>query len=184
MAKASKKKVVSGRSAQKATALPASRPKGAGHAKAMTRGAKLATVSNGPRLLAGGNPQIAKGDGAGPVRAFIDAMPGWKRDVGRRLDALVVEIVPDVKKAVRWNSPFFGVEKEDGSIGWIMSLHCITRYVKVAFFDGTRLEPMPAEESKKEGIRYCHIFEDVGLDEMQMRSWIMQAARLPGMSWF
>ncbi len=176
---------------KKAGSMKKSSPRSTGSTRIATKRGKSTGTrtsstnsSNGPRLLSGGNPQIAKGDGAGPVRAYIEAMPGWKRGVGRTLDALVVELVPGVKKAVRWNSPFYGVEQKDGTIGWFMSLHCITRYVKVAFFDGTRLKPMPTEESKKEGIRYCHIFEDVGLDETQMRSWITQAARLPGMSWF
>lgn len=148
-----------------------------------TRMTGIRTGEKHPRLLSGGNPQIAKADGAGPVRAYIEAMPGWKRDIGRRLDVMIVDLVPGVKRAVRWNSPFYGVEQPDGSVGWFMSLHCITRYVKVAFFDGTSLKPMPPEESKNAGIRYVHIFED-GMDEATMRTWINQASRLPGLDLF
>jgi hypothetical protein len=129
-----------------------------------------------PKLLAGGNPQIAKGDGDAPVQAYIAAMPGWKRDVGRRLDALVVLSVPGVRKAVRWNSPFYGV---DGR-GWFLSVHCFTRYVKVAFFRGASLRPVPPGASKQKEVRYLDIHEDEALDEAQIASWIRQAAALPG----
>ncbi len=138
------------------------------------------TKGDGPRLLAGGNPQIAKGDGDAPVRAYIEAMPGWKRDVGRRLDALIVRNVPGVRKAVRWNSPFYGVEGR----GWFLSVHCLTRYVKVAFFRGTSLRPVPPVESKNEGTRYFHIHEGDRLDEALLASWIRQASELQGTDCF
>ena len=130
----------------------------------------------GPKLLAGGNPQIAKGDGDAPVQAYLAAMPGWKRDVGVRLDALVVSTVPDVKKAVRWNSPFYGTEGE----GWFLGFHCLTKYVKVTFFDGASLEPPPPIEAKDPKVRYVHIHEDDEFDEAQFTTWIEQASRLPG----
>jgi hypothetical protein len=129
-----------------------------------------------PTLLAGGNPQIAKGDGDAPVQAYIAAMPGWKRDVGRRLDALIVRTVPDVRKAVKWNSPFYGIEGQ----GWFLSLHCFTKYVKVAFFNGTSLRPLPPGESSQEDVRYLDIHEDDRLDEAQLAGWVKQASQLPG----
>ena len=127
-------------------------------------------------LLAGGNPQIAKGDGDAPVQAYIAAMPGWKREIGRRLDALITRSVPDVRKAVKWNSPFYGIDGQ----GWFLSFHVFTRYVKVAFFSGTALTPMPPGKSKNEGTRYLDIAEDDELDEAELASWIKQAASLPG----
>ena len=130
-----------------------------------------------PTLLSGGNPQIAKGDGDGPVQAYIAAMPGWKRDVGRYLDALVVRTVPGVRKAVKWNSPFYGVEDQGG---WFLSFHCFTKYVKVAFFRGTSLSPLPPVESKQKEVRYLHIHEDDQLDESQFAAWVKQASQLPG----
>ena len=129
-----------------------------------------------PRLLSGGNPQIPKGDGDAPVQAYLAAMPGWKRDVGTWLDALIVRTVPDVQKAVRWNSPFYGVEGQ----GWFLSFHCFTKYVKVTFFRGTSLHPLPPGESKTEETRYLDIHEDERLDEALVASWIRQAAELPG----
>ncbi len=129
-----------------------------------------------PVLLSGGNPQIAMGDGDAPVQAYIRAMPGWKRDVGRRLDALIVRAVPKVKKAVKWNSPFYGVEGK----GFFLSLHCYTKCVKVAFFRGASLSPPPPGESKQEGVRYLDIHEDDELDEAQLASWVKQAAKVPG----
>ncbi|MEX0701587.1 MAG: DUF1801 domain-containing protein [Planctomycetales bacterium] len=128
------------------------------------------------KLLSGGNPQIAKADGDAPVQAYIAAMPGWKRDVGRRLDALIGRNAPNVRKAVRWNSPFYGIEGQ----GWFLGFHCITKYVKVAFFRGTTLRPVPPVESKNEGTRYLHIHEDDQLDEELVASWIRQASELPG----
>jgi hypothetical protein len=129
-----------------------------------------------PKLLSGGNPQIPKGDGDAPVRAYIEAMPGWKRDVGRALDALVEQMVPNVRKAVRWNSPFYGVEGQ----GWFLSFHCFTKYVKVTFLNGASLHPLPPVESKHQTVRYLHIHEDDRIDEELVASWIRQAAELPG----
>src|SRR5689334_13884876 len=131
-----------------------------------------------PKLLSGGNPQIPKGDGDGPVQAYIAAMPGWKRDVGRRLDELIVRTVPDVRKAVRWNSPFYGVEGQ----GWFLNVHCFTRYVKVAFFSGASLRPLPPGASKQGGVRYLDIHEGEAVDEAQLVDWVEQASRLPGWS--
>jgi hypothetical protein len=137
---------------------------------------KSATRKSGVVLLSGGNPQIAKGDGEAPVKAYIAAMPGWKRDVGKRLDALVVRNVPEVRKAVKWNSPFYGVEGQ----GWFLSFHVYTRYVKVAFFRGTSLRPLPPGPSKVKGTRYVDIHQADELDEAQMAAWVKQAAALPG----
>ena len=127
-------------------------------------------------LLSGGNPQIAKGDGDAPVQAYIAAMPGWKRDVGRRLDALIVRSVPHVRKAVKWNSPFYGIEGQ----GWFLSFHVFARYIKVAFFKGSSLHPLPPGESKQKQVRYLDIHEDDQLDEKQLASWLKQAAAIPG----
>jgi hypothetical protein len=129
-----------------------------------------------PTLLAGGNPRIAKADGDAPVQAYIAAMPGWKRDVGRRLDALIVRTVPGVRKAVKWNSPLYGVEGQ----GWFLGIHCFTNYVKVAFFRGTSLRPIPPGESKSKDTRYLDIAEDDQLDEAQLAAWVKQASQLPG----
>ena len=129
-----------------------------------------------PALLAGGNPQIAKADGDAPVRAYIAAMPGWKRDVGRRLDTLIVRTVPGVRKAVKWNSPFYGVEGQ----GWLLNFHCFTKSVKVAFFRGTSLRPVPPGASKHKDVRYLDIREDDQLDEAQFAAWVKQASQLPG----
>ncbi len=134
------------------------------------------TTAKGVKLLSGGNPQIAKGDGDGPVRAYIAAMPGWKREVGRRLDALVEQNVPEVRRAVRWNTPFYGVEGR----GWFMAYHCITKYVKVTFFRGTSLRPEPPVGSKHPEVRYFHIYEGEAIDEGLVGGWIRQAAALPG----
>jgi len=129
-----------------------------------------------PVLLAGGNPQIAKADGDASVQAYIAAMPGWKRDVGRRLDALIVRTVPNVCKAVKWNSPFYGIEKQ----GWFLSFHCFTKYVKVTFFCGNSLRPIPPGHSKQKEVRYLDIHEDDHLDEAQLTSWVKQGSQLPG----
>jgi hypothetical protein len=129
-----------------------------------------------PALLAGGNPQIAKGDGDAPVQAYIAAMPGWKGDVGRRLDAIIVRTVPGVRKAVRWNTPFYGGEGQ----GWFLGFHCLTKYVKVAFFRGTSLRPVPPGESKSRDRRYLNIHEKDQLDEAQLAAWVKQASQLPG----
>jgi hypothetical protein len=134
-------------------------------------------VAAKPVLLSGGNPQIAKGYGDAPVQAYIAAMPGWKRDVGRRLDALIVRTVPGVRKAVKWNSPFYGVEDEGQ--GWFLSFHCFTKYIKVTFFRGTSLRPVPPGPSKHKDVRYLDIHEDE-LDEAQFAAWVKQANQLPG----
>ena len=129
-----------------------------------------------PRLLSGGNPQIAMADGDAPVQAYIANMPGWKSDVGKRLDALIVRSVPNVRKAVKWNSPFYGIEGQ----GWFLGLHTFTRYVKVAFFRGASLRPLPPGASKSKDTRYIDIHEGDDLDEAQIASWVKQAAALPG----
>lgn len=126
-------------------------------------------------LLAGGNPQIAKADGDAPVQTYIAAMPGWKRDVGQRLDALIVRTVPAVQKAVKWNSPFYGVAGQ----GWFLSFHVFTHYVKVTFFRGASLRPLPPGASKQPDVRYLDIREGE-IDEAQMTTWVRQAAALPG----
>ena len=136
---------------------------------------KAATKKKATRL-SGGNPQIAKAEGAAPVRAYIAAIPGWKRDVARRLDALIARTVPGVRKAVKWNSPFYGVEGQ----GWFLNFHCFTKYIKVTFFRGTSLRPVPPGESKHKEVRYLDIHEDDKLDEAQIAKWIRQAAALPG----
>lgn len=129
-----------------------------------------------PRLLSGGNPQIPKGEGDAPVQAYIAAMPGWKRDVGRRLDALVTRTVRGVRKAVKWNSPFYGA----GDEGWFLSLHCYDRYVKVAFFRGASLSPLPPGASKQKDVRYLDLHEGDVPDDARLAAWIRQASRLPG----
>jgi len=127
-------------------------------------------------LLSGGNPQVAMADGDAPVQAYIAAMPGWKRDVGRQLDRLIVKAVPGVCKAVKWNSPLYGVEGR----GWFLGYHCLTKYVKVAFFRGADLAPMPPGTSKQKNMRYLDIYEDTALDENLLTDWIRQASKLPG----
>jgi hypothetical protein len=129
-----------------------------------------------PALLPGGNPQIAKAYGDAPVQAYIAAMPGWKSDVGRRLDALIERAVPGVYKAVKWNSPLYGVEGE----GWFLGLRCFTRYVKVAFFRGKSLDPVPPGGSRQKEVRYLDIHEGEEIDEARFASWVKQASRLPG----
>jgi hypothetical protein len=128
-----------------------------------------------PKLLSGGNPQIAKGYGDAPIEAYIAAMPGWKSEVGRRLDALITHAVPGVRKAVKWNSPFYGVENE----GWFLSFHCFAKYIKVAFFRGASLRPVPPGKSKQKDVRYLDIYEGQ-LDEAQLADWVRQASQLPG----
>ncbi len=152
---------------------------------------KAAVAQNGPlakkakpgaseakpvKLLSGGNPQIAKADGDVPVQAYIAAMPGWKHDVGQWIDTLIVRNVPDVRKAVRWNTPFYGIDGKSFFLGF----HCLTKYVKVAFFRGTSLKPVPPDESKQKEVRYVDIHEGDQLDEAQMVMWVKQAAALPG----
>ncbi|MHC2250338.1 DUF1801 domain-containing protein [Bradyrhizobium embrapense] len=148
-------------------------------AKGAKKSAKRKTAKRGaakPRLLAGGNPQIAKGYGDAPVQAYIAAMPGWKRDVGHRLDALIVRTIPGVHKAVKWNSPLYGMDGE----GWFLGIHVFTRYVKVAFFRGASLCPMPPGESKQQHMRYLDIHENDEIDEARFTAWVKQASRLPG----
>jgi len=129
-----------------------------------------------PALLSGGNPQIARGDGEAAVLAYVAAMPGWKREVGEQLDALVTRVVPGVRKAVRWNSPFYGVEGQ----GWFLSFHCFTKYVKVTFLNGASLNPPPPIASKHAAVRYAHVSEGETLDEVSFVRWIEQAAKIPG----
>lgn len=129
-----------------------------------------------PRLLSGGNPQIPKGEGDAPVQAYIAAMPGWKKEVGRRLDSIVAENVPGVRKAVKWNSPFYGAPDREG---WFLSVHVFTRYVKVTFFRGTSLDPVPAGKSRHSEVRYLDIHEG-RFDEAQFADWVRQASKLPG----
>ncbi|MEH1124195.1 DUF1801 domain-containing protein [Micromonospora sp. CPCC 206061] len=128
-----------------------------------------------PKLLSGGNPQIPKAEGNGPVQDYIAAMPGWKRDVGQRLDDLIVRTVSDVRKAVKWNQPFYGKDE-----GWFLSFRCYTNYVQLQFLRGTSLDPMPPKPSKHDEVRYLDIHENDELDEHQIRSWIKQASKLPG----
>src|SRR5947208_2515635 len=142
---------------------------------AATRDNRAAAAAK-PTLLAGGNPQIAKADGEAPVEAYIAAMPGWKRDVGRCLDALIVRNVPNLRKAVRWNSPMYGIEGQ----GWFLGFHTFTHYVKVAFFRGASLCPVPPGASKGKDRRYIDIHEGDELDEAQMAKWVKQAIALPG----
>jgi hypothetical protein len=129
-----------------------------------------------PILLSGGNPQIAKGYGNAPVQAYIAAMPGWKRDIGRRLDALIVRAVPGVHKAVKWNTPLYGIPDQ----GWFLGIHVFSKYVKVTFFRGTSLRPVPPGESKSQDTRYLDIREEDGFDEAQLAAWVKQASQLPG----
>jgi hypothetical protein len=165
-------------SSGKSKSSAAAKPKGAsgkGERSTATK-SKDPLLTAKPALLAGGNPQIAKADGDAPVQAYIKAMPGWKRDVGRRLDALIVRTVSDVRKAVKWNSPFYGIEGQ----GWFLNFHCFAKYVKVTFFRGTSLRPLPPGESKHKEVRYLDIHEDDQLDEELVASWIRQASELPG----
>jgi hypothetical protein len=165
----SKSTKIAKKTAAKRPAAQAAKPRKAAPKSQSRKAAK-------PALLAGGNPQIAKADGGAPVQAYIAAMPGWKREVGRRLDALIVRTVPNVRKAVKWNSPFYGIDGQ----GWMLSFHCFTRYVKVAFFRGTSLHPRPPAASKHKDVRYLDIHEDDELDEAQLAAWVKQASQLPG----
>ena len=144
--------------------------------RSSTTKSRASKVTAKPTLLSGGNPQIAKGEGDAPVRAYLAAIPGWKRDVGRRLDALIGSTVPKVRKAIKWNSPFYGIENR----GWFLNFHCFTKYVKVAFFRGSSLRPMPPGESTHAEVRYLDIYEGTPLDVAQVKKWIRQAAALPG----
>jgi hypothetical protein len=173
-----KSATVANKPAAKRTAKAAKPRKAA--AKSSARKSSARTSSAGKpgkvKLLSGGNPQIAKGYGDAPVQAYIAAMPGWKCDVGRRLDALIERTVPGVYKAVKWNSPMYGFEGE----GWFLGVHCFTKYIKVAFFRGTSLRPVPPGESKHKEVRYLDIREDDEFDEAQLAAWVKQASQLPG----
>ena len=138
--------------------------------------ARRKAAAKPPRLLAGGNPQIAKGDGDAPVQAYLAAMPGWKRAVGRRLDQIITRTVPGVRKAVRWNSPFYGIAGQ----GWFLGVHCMTKTIKMAFFQGAALRPPPPGASKDPHVRYLDIRENDPLDEELVAGWIRQAAARPG----
>ena len=151
-------------------------PKSRAPAKLRARAKPGAREASPVKLLSGGNPQIAKADGDAPVQAYIAAMPGWKSDLGRRLDALIVRHVPKVRKAVKWNSPFYGVEGQ----GWFLSFHVFTRYIKVTFFHGSALQPVPPGAGKDKDARWIDIYEDDELDEEQMTAWVKQAAAMPG----
>jgi hypothetical protein len=155
-----------------------SRKAGAAEAAAKRAQPKAAKARKAakPVLLSGGNPQIAKGYGDAPVKAYIAAIHGWKRDVARRLDALIARTVPGVRKGVKWNSPFYGTADD----AWFLSFHCFTKYLKVAFFRGTSLEPVPPVASTHRQVRYLHIHEDEEIDEAQLAKWIRQASKLPG----
>jgi hypothetical protein len=133
-----------------------------------------------PVLLSGGNPQIPKGDGDAPVQAYLDAMPGWKSEIGHLLDSIIVRTVPDVQKAVRWNSPFYGMDGE----GWFLSFHCFTKYIKVTFLNGDSMNPAPPVDSKHQSVRYLHVYEDEQLDQGQFADWVAQASALPGEALF
>lgn len=129
-----------------------------------------------PKLLSGGNPQVPKGLGDGPVQDYIAAIPGWKQAAGRRLDAIITAAVPGVRKAVKWNSPFYGTEEGV----WFASFHCYSKYVKLTFFQGALLDPVPPEPSKVDGVRYFHVREHDTLDEARLADWMEQASRLSG----
>lgn len=162
-----------GKAQRRKSSKPAS--KAAGQGSGSKTGSSTHSTDS-PRLLSGGNPQIPKGVGDAPVQAYIAAMPGWKRAVGKRLDELIEQAVPQVCKAVKWNSPLYGLQGQ----GWFLSLHCFTNYIKVAFFRGTSLHPMPEEGSRTPETRYLHISESAPLDEAQFSDWVQQASRLPG----
>jgi hypothetical protein len=134
------------------------------------------SVSSKPILLSGGNPQISKAEGNAPVQAYILSMPGWKRKVGRRIDELITRNLPNVRKAVKWNSPFYGIEGQ----GWFLNFHVFTKYIKIAFFNGSSLHPVPPGESKDKNVRYVDIYEADKIDETQFISWVQQAAAIPG----
>ena len=140
------------------------------------RKARPVTKAKPVKLLSGGNPQIAKADGDTPVQAYIAAMPGWKSGLGKRLDAIIVKNVPNVRKAVKWNSPFYGIEGQ----GWFLNVHCFTKYVKVTFFKGASLRPVPPGAGKDNDARWIDIYEDDKFNTAQMASWVKQAAAIPG----
>ena len=144
--------------------------------KPVSKRASAAAAKKKSKLLSGDNPQIAKGDGDAPVRAYIVAIPGWKRDVVRRLDEVIMQAAPGGCKAIRWNSPFYGIADQS----WFLGVHCFTKYVKVAFFDGASLRPVPPVESKQPKVRYFQIHEGDAIDEQQLAAWVKQASKLPG----
>ncbi|HEY5804240.1 MAG TPA: DUF1801 domain-containing protein [Lysobacter sp.] len=147
-----------------------------GKSTKVTKKAASKPATDKPVLLSGGNPQIAMGYGDAPVQAYIAAMPGWKREAGRKLDAIIERTIPHVYKAVKWNSPFYGIQGE----GWFLSFHTYDRYIKVAFFRGTSLRPVPEVESKSQDTRYHHVHEHDEIDEAQFADWVKQASQLPG----
>jgi hypothetical protein len=164
------------KSTSRASKPRTSATKSKSRAKSQRGAAKPTKMKRGNAvLLSGGNPQIAKAEGDAPVKAYIAAMPGWKRDVGKRVDAIVARNVRNVRKAVKWNSPFYGIEGQ----GWFLSFHVFARYVKVTFFQGTSLRPVPPGASKHEHVRYVDIHED-DLNEAQLATWVKQAAAIPG----
>lgn len=171
------------RSAQRPSRASKAKPASARPARATSKGARAPRTApsdrsdpSKPVLLSGGNPQIAKGDGDAPVQAYLAAIPGWKQELGRYLDALIVRTVPAVRKAVKWNSPFYGIEGQ----GWFLSFHCFEKYIKVTFFRGTALHPLPPGASKHPEVRYLDLRQDEPLDEAALTSWLRQAAELPG----
>jgi hypothetical protein len=172
-AKVAKKAATKKSLSKSANAKPASAKKPAARQAAANAPASKAAQ---PKLLSGGNPQIAKAYGDAPVQAYIAAMPGWKSAVGRRLDELIEAAVPDVSKAVKWNSPMYGVEQGV----WFLGIHCFNKYIKVAFFRGAGLRPLPPGESKQKEVRYLDIRENDELDEKQFTAWVKQASKLPG----
>ncbi len=161
---------------KKTTTRSASRASGTLKAAVKKKAAKAAPAKTKVKLLSGGNPQMAKGDGDAPVQAYIAAMPQWKREVGEWLDEVITRALPKVRKAVKWNSPFYGIEGQ----GWFLSFHVFAKYVKVAFFKGASLKPLPPGESKQKYVRYLDIHEGDKLDEKQMALWVKQAAKVPG----
>jgi hypothetical protein len=171
-------KVVKKNAAKRVAAKPDNPGKAVARSSARkpTKAAAKDPVGAKPILLSGGNPQIVKGDGDAPVQSYIAALPGWKRDVGRRFDALIVRTVPGVRKAVKWNSPFYGIEDQ----GWFLSFHSFTKYIKVGFFRGASLRPLPPGESKNKDTRYLDIYEHDQLDEELVANWVRQASELPG----
>jgi hypothetical protein len=156
--------------------MKSSKSKPKSGAKTGAKATRTTNKAKPAKLLSGGNPQIAKGDGDAPVQAYIKALPGWKREKGKRLDQIIVRNVPNVRKAVKWNSPFYGVEGQ----GWFLSFHVFTKYVKVGFFRGASLRPPPPGASKDKNMRYLDIYEGDNIDEAQMAKWVNQAAAIPG----
>jgi hypothetical protein len=172
----SKPRAASKASPKKSVRINRSAGRHAGVQRGRAKSADTKRSAAKPKLLAGGNPQIAKADGDAPVQAYIAAMPGWKRDVGRRIDTIVTRTVPEVVKAVKWNSPLWGVEGQ----GWLLAAHCFTKFVRLTFFRGKSLHPPPPGESKSKDVAYLDIREGDAIDEKELAMWIRQAAALPG----